>query len=50
VTRALQTAIRRIAEQDADLGEELQERVRTGNVCAYKSHPRRPVEWRVDVG
>jgi tetratricopeptide (TPR) repeat protein len=35
-TRAIRTAIRRIADQDAALGDHLEAAVRTGNVCRYE--------------
>ncbi len=50
VTRALRREIRRIAEEDARLGRELETTVRTGTFCAYEPDPRRPVEWQVDAG
>jgi len=50
VTRALRREIRRIAEEDARLGRELETTVRTGTFCAYEPDPRRPVTWQVDVG
>jgi tetratricopeptide (TPR) repeat protein len=50
VTRALRREIRRIAEEDAGLGRELETTVRTGTFCAYEPDPRRPVAWAVDAG
>jgi tetratricopeptide (TPR) repeat protein len=50
VTRALKREIRRIGDEDARLGRELATTVRTGTFCAYEPDPRRPVQWRVDVG
>jgi tetratricopeptide (TPR) repeat protein len=50
VTRALRREIRRIAEEDARLGRELETTVRTGTFCAYEPDPRRPVAWDVDAG
>jgi tetratricopeptide (TPR) repeat protein len=50
VTRALKREIRRIGDEDARLGRELSTTVRTGTFCAYEPDPRRPIEWRVDVG
>jgi tetratricopeptide (TPR) repeat protein len=50
VTRALRREIRRIADEDARLGRELETTVRTGTFCAYEPDPRRPVEWQVDAG
>jgi hypothetical protein len=48
VTRAIHTAIRRVAEQDEQLGYELGATVRTGSFCAYEPDPRRPVSWRIE--
>ncbi len=50
VTRALRREIRRIAEQDASLGQELQSTVRTGTFCLYQPDVRRPVSWEVRDG
>jgi hypothetical protein len=44
-TRAIRTAIRRIAELDPRLGAHLEASVRTGSVCRYA--PSEPVTWRV---
>jgi hypothetical protein len=49
VTRALRREIRRIADEDASLGRELETTVRTGTFCAYEPDPRRPVAWDVDA-
>jgi tetratricopeptide (TPR) repeat protein len=49
VTRALRREIRRIADEDAGLGRELETTVRTGTFCAYEPDPRRPVAWDVDA-
>jgi hypothetical protein len=48
VTRALRREIRRIADQDASLGQELQTTVRTGTFCLYQPDLRHPVTWAVD--
>lgn len=50
VTRAIHTAIRRMGEQDEELGYELGATVRTGSFCAYEPDPRRPVSWRIEKG
>jgi AAA ATPase-like protein len=50
VTRALKREIRRIADEDARLGRELQTTVRTGTFCVYEPDPRRPVTWDVAAG
>jgi tetratricopeptide (TPR) repeat protein len=50
VTRALRREIRRITDEDASLGRELDTTVRTGTFCVYEPDPRRPVAWDVDAG
>jgi hypothetical protein len=50
VTRAVKTAIRRIAADDEHLGRELETTVHTGYFCRYEPDPRRPVAWQVDGG
>jgi tetratricopeptide (TPR) repeat protein len=50
VTRALRREMRRIGDEDARLGRELETTVRTGTFCAYEPDPRRPVTWHVDAG
>ena len=50
VTRAIHTAIRRVGEQDEQLGYELGATVRTGSFCVYEPDPRRPVTWRIEKG
>ena len=50
VTRTIHNAIRRIGEQDDELGYELGATVRTGSFCVYEPDPRHPVEWRVKSG
>ena len=50
VTRAIRSAIKRIAGYDPDLGAELAAAVRTGAFCAYEPDPRRPRHWRIDEG
>jgi hypothetical protein len=50
VTRAIRTAIKRIAGYDPDLGGELEAAVRTGAFCAYEPDPLRPRRWRIDEG
>ncbi len=47
VTRAVRREIRRIADQDASLGQELQTTVRTGTFCLYQPDLRHPVRWEV---
>lgn len=48
VTRAIKTAIRRLTEQDAMLGAELDATVYTGLFCRHEPDPRRPVRWDVE--
>jgi hypothetical protein len=50
VTRTIHNAIRRIGEQDDELGYELGATVRTGSFCVYEPDPRHPVEWRIESG
>lgn len=50
VTRALRREIKRIADEDARLGRELETTVRTGTFCAYEPDPRQPVAWDVRTG
>jgi len=45
VTKALRTAIGRIAAHQPALGEHLQRSVRTGSFCAYDPDPSIPVTW-----
>jgi hypothetical protein len=47
VTRAVKSAMQRIAEVDGNLAAHLQATVRTGAVCAYVPDPRSAVRWRV---
>jgi tetratricopeptide (TPR) repeat protein len=48
VTRAIKSAVRRLAAQDARLGAELDATVRTGLFCRFDPDPRRPVHWEVN--
>ena len=50
VTRAIRSALRRVAGYDARLGRELGSAIRTGTFCVYEPDPRRPVRWTVDGG
>jgi len=45
VTKALRTAIRRIAEHDPELGRHLTVSVRTGAFCAYCPDPASSISW-----
>jgi len=49
VTRALHSAVARIAASHPALGRHLAVTVRTGRVCAYTPDPRLPVQWRTDA-
>jgi non-specific serine/threonine protein kinase len=45
VTKALRTAVKRIADQEAELGAHLGVSVRTGSFCAYCPDPASAVVW-----
>lgn len=47
VTRALRGALKRIAEQDAALGRDIESGVRTGTLCSYSPPALHPVAWEV---
>jgi hypothetical protein len=49
VTRAIRAAVKRIAEQEPELGHLLQAAIRTGSSCAYEPDPGVPLEWDVRV-
>jgi hypothetical protein len=48
VTRAIKAAVRRIAEQEPDLGHLLRGTIRTGASCRYDPDPGIPLTWDVD--
>jgi tetratricopeptide (TPR) repeat protein len=48
VTRSIRAVLRRVAEHDPLLGQELLSTVRTGTFCVYEPDPRRPLLWRVE--
>jgi pimeloyl-ACP methyl ester carboxylesterase len=50
VTRAVRTAIQRIAEHDDRLAAHLGRFVRTGRVCVYSPDPSASIEWQVNTG
>jgi hypothetical protein len=50
VTRAIRTAVRRLAERHVGLGAELDATIRTGLFCRHEPDLRRPVSWEVDGG
>jgi len=45
VTRAIRSALERIAEHDPGLGRHLATTARTGTFCSYQPDPRVPVYW-----
>lgn len=45
VTRSIRSAIDRIAEQNAALGDHLAATVKTGTFCTYLTDPRNPITW-----
>jgi tetratricopeptide (TPR) repeat protein len=47
VTRALRTAVDRIAKHHPPLGDHLQQTLRTGTYCSYQPDPRYTIQWRV---
>jgi hypothetical protein len=47
-TRAIKSVLRRIADHDEALAQELLTTVATGTFCSYRPDPRRPVAWRVE--
>lgn len=47
VTRAIKTAIERIAEHSSALGKHFETTIRTGTFCSYAPDPRVPVGWRL---
>jgi hypothetical protein len=50
VTRAVRSAIGRIAAADAALGVHLNATIHTGTVCVYSPDPRAPLVWHVVIG
>ena len=47
VTKAIRTAIKRIAEHDSELGDHLARSVRTGAFCVYDPPARDRIDWRL---
>lgn len=47
VTKALRSALRRIAVESPALGQHLASTVRTGTYCRYDPDPRLPIAWRL---
>ncbi|MBJ7594169.1 MAG: AAA family ATPase [Candidatus Dormibacteraeota bacterium] len=50
VTRAVKSAVQRIATIDPGLAAHLEGTVHTGNVCLYSPDPRLPITWQVGHG
>ncbi len=44
-TRAIHTAVRRIAAADADLGRYFETTIKTGHLCLFRPDPRLPIVW-----
>ncbi|HSO94340.1 MAG TPA: hypothetical protein VLS53_07725, partial [Candidatus Dormibacteraeota bacterium] len=49
VTRAVKSAMKRIAATDAELAAHLEATVHTGTVCVYSPDPRSPVDWHISL-
>ena len=47
VTKAIKTALEKIAERHPELGAHLSATIRRGYACAYVPDPRVPVEWEI---
>jgi hypothetical protein len=45
VTKAIKTALDRIAASHEPLGENLAATIRRGYFCSYAPDPRHPIEW-----
>jgi hypothetical protein len=50
VTRAVRSAMQRIAAADAGLAAHLHATIHTGIVCVYTPDPRSPIAWRASSG
>jgi hypothetical protein len=50
VTRAIRSALKRVAGYDGSIGAELEAGVKTGTFCVYQPDPLRPLVWTVDRG
>ena len=46
-TRAIRSAMTRIADQSPALGAHLEATIRTGTYCAYVPDPHAPIDWRL---
>ncbi len=47
VTRAIRSALARIAAQNPELGAHLDATIRTGTFCSYTPDPRAPIAWQL---
>jgi tetratricopeptide (TPR) repeat protein len=47
VTKAIRSTLKRIAEMNSGLGDELTATIRTGTFCSYEPDRRRPVSWEI---
>jgi hypothetical protein len=47
VTRAIRSAMARIAENDPGLGRHLDTTIKTGIFCSYTPDPRLPIDWQL---
>lgn len=48
VTKAIRAALRKIGEQDPELGAHLERSVKTGQVCVFSPDPTADVRWEVE--
>jgi tetratricopeptide (TPR) repeat protein len=49
VTRAIKSALQKISEHNTQLGELLDQSIRTGSFSCYLANPRAPVTWRFSL-
>lgn len=47
VTKTIKDALKKIAENNSDLGEHLHLTVRTGTYCSYTPDPRAQIQWKL---
>jgi tetratricopeptide (TPR) repeat protein len=47
VTKAIRSAVKKVAENDPALGRHLEARLKTGTYCSYQPDPDSPVTWNV---
>lgn len=47
VTRAIKAVVKRIGEEDQDLGRYLETTIRTGTFCSYTPDQRFPIDWQL---